>query len=249
MASNETIKKTAKFIRKLLNLWKTKGFLIVLIFLLTYGVFFYYSPKILFYMEKKFDQKFIFYYITEPLVSLLKFAFLLTFLVYFPIFWYVVVQLFKFVFGLSKKTFFLFFILGILLFYTGAGFAYKITFPYGIKFLISFRSKDIQPAISLGHFVNFFSFFILAFGLIFEMPLIIAFLSLAGVIKPEKLAKYRKEIFFIIMVIAAVVTPTPDAFNMSLLAFPLYILFELGLFLGKTLKRKHSQESQPVKTS
>jgi len=236
------IKRTAEFIKKFLKLWKTKSFVILTLFLITYGVFFYFSPQILMYMEKVFNQKFIFYYISEPIVSLLKFAFFLTFMVYFPLFWYVVVAFLKFVFHFNKKTYFLFYFLGLFLFYLGALFAYKVTFPYGIKFLISFRSNDIQPAISLGHFVNFFSFFIVAFGLIFEMPLFIAFLSIAGILSPEKLAGYRKEIFFVIVVAASIITPTPDAFNMSLLAIPLYLLFELGLFLGRRLKKSKLKE-------
>ncbi len=243
MPSRSEIKKTAAFIKRLLKLWKSKGFLFVILFLGVYAFFFWASPEILLYMEKEFQQKFIFYYISEPIVSLLKFAFFWCIIVFFPLIWYGVVYFLKFVFNFSKKTFLLFFFLGLFLFYTGAVFAYKVTFPYGIKFLISFRSQDIQPAISLGHFVNFFSFFIIAFGLIFEMPLFIAFLSIAGIIQPEKLAKYRKEIFFVIVVIASVVTPTPDAFNMSLLAIPLYLLFELGLFLGKKLRHKKPQPS------
>jgi sec-independent protein translocase protein TatC len=197
-------------------------------------------------MQRLFHQKFIFYSISEPIVSLLKFAFLLTFILFFPFIWYVVIYFGHFLFSFKKRFFLLFYLLGLLLFYSGAIFAYKITFPYGIKFLLSFQTEKIKPAISLGHFVNFFSFFIVAFGLIFEMPLFITFLSLSKIVKPEKLGKYRKEIFFIIVVIAAMVTPTPDAFNMALLALPLYILFELGLFLSKLLSRPDSVSEEKV---
>ncbi len=226
-------KKTAQFLKKLIKLWKSKGFLVIFFIVAIYLSFFWTAPYILRYLQNVYHQKFIFYSVSEPLVSLLKFSSVLTFVVLFPFIWYFFISFLGFVFSFKKKIFWLFYFLGICLFYIGVFFSYEITLPYGIKFLISFRTEKIEPAISLGHFVNFFSFFIIAFGLIFELPLFICFLSIAGIVNPSKIGRYRKEIFFVIVVIAAIVTPTPDAFNMSLLAVPLYILFELGLFLGK----------------
>ncbi len=232
-------KKIAKTLKILIKLWKSKGFILIFLFLASYSVFFWYSPVILTYFEKIYHQKFIFYSVSEPLLSLLKFSFVLTCLFFFPLIWYILLFAINLVYSFKKKIFWALYFLGLFLFYLGAVFAYEVTFPFGIKFLLAFRTNRIEPAISLGHFVNFFSFFILAFGLIFEMPLIIAFLSLCNIINPYKLSKYRKEIFFIIVVAAAIITPTPDAFNLSLLAIPLYLLFEFGLFLSKFLKKAH----------
>ncbi len=232
-------KKIAQILKILIKLWKTKGFIFIFLFLITYLTFFWSSPYILNYFQKTYHQKFIFYSVSEPLVSILKFSFVLTFLIFFPLVWYVLLFSINLIYAFKKKFFWSLFFLGLFLFYLGAIFAYEVTFPFGIKFLLSFRTEKIEPAISLGHFVNFFSFFILAFGLIFEMPLLIAFLSLSHIINPYKLSKYRKEIFFIIVIVAAVITPTPDAFNLSLLAVPLYLLFEFGLVLSKFLKKVH----------
>lgn len=228
-------KKIAQFLKKFLKLWKSKGILILILLVTVYLTFFWLSPYILKYIQNSYHQKFIFYSISEPLVSLLKFSFILTLILLFPFLWYFFLSFLNFLFSFKKSLFWLFYFLGVFLFYLGVFFSYEITLPYGIKFLISFRTEKIEPAISLGHFVNFFGFFVLAFGLIFELPLFICFLSMAKIINPSRIGKYRKEIFFIIVVIAALVTPTPDAFNMSLLAVPLYILFELGLILGKIL--------------
>lgn len=137
----------------------------------------------------------------------------------------------------------MFYLLGLGLFYLGVVFAYFITLPYGIRFLLSFRTEKIEPSISLGHFVNFFSFFVIAFGLIFELPLFLTFLSLTKILNPYKITKYRKEIFFGIAVLSAVITPTPDAFNMALLSIPLYVLFELGIFLSRFLLRRNLLEN------
>jgi len=226
-------KKIAQFLKKFLKLWKSKGILILILLFTVYLTFFLLSPYILKYLQDSYHQKFIFYSISEPLVSLLKFSFILTLILLFPFLWYFFLSFLNILFSFKKSLFWLFYFLGVFLFYLGVFFSYEITLPYGIKFLISFRTERIEPAISLGHFVNFFCFFVLAFGLIFELPLFICFLSMAKIINPMKIGKYRKEIFFVIVVIAALITPTPDAFNMSLLAVPLYILFELGLILGK----------------
>ncbi len=238
-------KKIALFLKRLIKLWKQKGILIIFLLLAIYLSFFWSSPYILKYLQTNYNQKFIFYSVSEPLVSLLKFSFVLTFILIFPFFWYFLISFFNFLFSFKKSLFWLFYLLGVFLFYLGVFFSYEVTLPYGIKFLISFKTEKIEPAISLGHFVNFFSFFVLAFGLIFELPLFICFLSMARIINPLKLGRYRKEIFFIIVVIAALVTPTPDAFNMSLLAIPLYILFELGLLLSRIFQKSEISSDVP----
>ncbi|MDF2953635.1 MAG: Twin-arginine protein secretion pathway component TatC [Thermodesulfobacterium sp.] len=238
-------KKIAHFLKRLIKLWKQKGILIIFLLLAIYLSFFWSSPYILKYLQTNYNQKFIFYSVSEPLVSLLKFSFVLTFILIFPFLWYFLISFFNFLFSFKKSLFWLFYLLGVFLFYLGVFFSYEVTLPYGIKFLISFKTEKIEPAISLGHFVNFFSFFVLAFGLIFELPLFICFLSMARIINPLKLGRYRKEIFFIIVVIAALVTPTPDAFNMSLLAIPLYILFELGLLLSRIFQKSKISSDVP----
>jgi sec-independent protein translocase protein TatC len=154
---------------------------------------------------------------------------------FFPLVWLGVISTLDALLSLPKRLFFLFFIFGVILFYIGVLFAYFVILPYGVQFLLSFQTEEIKPAISLEHFANFFGFFLLLFGAIFELPLMMIFLTMIKVLNPQKLSKYRKEIFFFIVVFSAVITPTPDAINMSLLAIPLYLLFEAGLFLSKRL--------------
>ena len=167
-------KKIAQFLKKLIKLWKSKSFFLIFSFIVIYLTFFFLSPHILNYMQRLFHQKFIFYSISEPIVSLLKFAFLLTFILIFPFIWYVVIYFGHFLFSFKKRFFLLFYLLGLLLFYSGAIFAYKVTFPYGIKFLLSFQTEKIEPAISLGHFVIFLVFLlwllVLSLGCLFLLP-------------------------------------------------------------------------------
>ncbi|MFN3568037.1 MAG: twin-arginine translocase subunit TatC [Caldimicrobium sp.] len=222
--------------RGLLFLKKT-GPIFIPIALLLYLFLFFLSPNLLLHLEQRFQQKFVFFSPSEPILALLRFSLTLFFLIFFPFAYLGLLSLINYIFPLRKKFFHLIYFLGLFFFYIGVAFAYFITLPYGIKFLISFKTESLEPAISLSHFVNFFCFFLLIFGFIFELPLILAFLITLNIVKPAKVTKYRKEIFFFIVVFSAIITPTPDAINMSLLAIPLYILFEVGLLLGKVIKK------------
>ncbi|BAU22602.1 preprotein translocase subunit TatC [Caldimicrobium thiodismutans] len=226
-----------KSLKLLLNFFKRKGFIILPLAGVLYLTIFWYAPDILAYLEKKYQQKFVFFTITEPLISLLKFSLTLFIILLFPVFYFGLLSILDSFLSLKKRFLALFYLLGILFFYGGILFAYFITLPYGIKFLISFKTETLEPSIALYHFVNFFSFFLLAFGFIFELPLLLSLLTLLKILKPNKVTKYRKEIFFFIVVFSAIITPTPDAINMSLLALPLYGLFEFGLFLGRFLEK------------
>lgn len=226
-----------KALRLLVSFFKKKGLFILPLAALLYLLIFWYAPDILAYLEEKYHQRFVFFTLAEPLVSLLKFSFTLFIILLFPVLYLGLLSIFGSLLTLKKRFLALFYLLGLLFFYGGVLFAYFITLPYGIKFLISFKTQSLEPSIALSHFVNFFSFFLLAFGFIFELPLILALLTLLKILRPKKVVKYRKEIFFFTVVLAAVITPTPDAINMSLLALPLYALFEFGLLLGRILER------------
>jgi sec-independent protein translocase protein TatC len=196
---------------------------------------FWFSPQALNYLQHKFNQRFVFFSLSEPLLAMLKLSVVCLVIIFFPLVWLGIISTLDALLSLPKRLFFLFFIFGVILFYLGVLFAYFVILPYGVQFLLSFQTEEIKPAISLEHFANFFGFFLLLFGAIFELPLMMIFLTMIRVLNPQKLSKYRKEIFFFIVVFSAVITPTPDAINMSLLAIPLYLLFEAGLFLSKRL--------------
>ncbi len=132
-----------------------------------------------------------------------------------------------------------------LLFYLGASFCYFVTLPFGIRFLLSYQSPHIRPMISVGKYVSFCSFFIFGFGLTFELPLLLALLSTIHVVSAAFLTRNRRYAILLIAVVAAVVTPTPDVFNMSLMGGPLYVLFEVGVILVKIIERKRLQ-AQPM---
>jgi sec-independent protein translocase protein TatC len=103
--------------------------------------------------------------------------------------------------------------------------------------------------ISVGKYISFCAVFIFGFGLTFELPLILALLSYIKVINAAFLTRNRRYAILLIAIIAAVVTPTPDVFNMALMGGPLYILFEIGVILVKIIERKRTRTEIPLPES
>jgi sec-independent protein translocase protein TatC len=132
-----------------------------------------------------------------------------------------------------------FVIVGSLLFLIGAAFALLVVVPFAITFLLNFgKSQGLQPMISVSSHVDFVIKFTLAFGLIFELPLALTMLSSMGLVTPQFLSKNRKYAILINFVIAAVLTPTPDILNQSLMAGPLIILYEIGILAARIFGKR-----------
>jgi sec-independent protein translocase protein TatC len=119
------------------------------------------------------------------------------------------------------------------LFVLGMAFCYFILLPNAIKFLINFGSDVIENQLRASDYISFVTTFILGVGLVFEVPVIIYTLVRIGVVQRAWLAKQRRYVVLVVFVIAAVLTPTPDPFNQTIVAVPMYLLFELGLFLAR----------------
>ncbi len=125
-----------------------------------------------------------------------------------------------------------------LFFALGAFFCMAVVLPFGLKFLFSYGENiGLKPMISVGSYVDFVVKFLLAFGLIFELPLVITVLSRMGLMTPEFLARNRKFAVLAAFIVGAVLTPTPDIFNQSLMAIPLIVLYEIGIWSAKIFGR------------
>lgn len=129
----------------------------------------------------------------------------------------------------------------LILFLTGALFCYFIVFPIGMKFFLGFSSPTIQPMISVTRYISFLGMLVLAFGVIFELPLVLLFLTKLGVVTPDFLAKKRSHALIVILVVAAILTP-PDCVSQLLMALPMMILYEGSIWLSRlALARKKSR--------
>jgi sec-independent protein translocase protein TatC len=167
-----------------------------------------------------------------------------------PLIFYHIAQAFAPVFrvrGLKSPT--PFFLSAILLFYLGSFFCYFVTLPFGVQFLLGYQSAQIKPMISVSRYVSFCTVFIFGFGLTFELPLILALLSYINVVRASFLTRHRRYAILLIAVASAVITPTPDVFNMSLMGGPLYFLFEIGVVLVKLIERKRVQTAAALSGS
>jgi len=118
-------------------------------------------------------------------------------------------------------------------FIAGAAFAYFIMLPTAIPFLKGFLSDIIEPNWFIDKYISFSTSLLFWVGLSFETPLLIFFLAKLGIITPAVLSRYRKYAILVIAVISAVITPTPDPFNMLLVMGPLILLYEIGILLAK----------------
>jgi sec-independent protein translocase protein TatC len=136
-------------------------------------------------------------------------------------------------------------IISTFFFVGGALFAYFIVFPYGFKFLLEFASENIQAMPSMREYLSFSAKFLLAFGLIFEMPIVITLLAWMGLVTKDFLTKNRKYAVILIWVVAAILTPTPDIVTQAMMAVPLMFLYEISIFGARIFGRKPMEESSP----
>jgi sec-independent protein translocase protein TatC len=134
--------------------------------------------------------------------------------------------------------------LGSLFFAMGILFGYFVAIPFGFKFLLGYASDFIKPMPSMKEYLSFSIKFLLAFGLVFEFPVVLLLLARIGVIDAKMLARQRKYAILLIFVFAAVMTP-PDLISQVLMALPLMGLYELSILLSKFFGKK-SAPVQPT---
>jgi sec-independent protein translocase protein TatC len=128
------------------------------------------------------------------------------------------------------------------LFFFGALFCFVIVIPFAINFLLTYKTESLTPMISVERYIDFCLKFILAFGTVFELPLVIVFLTRLGFVTPQTLAKNRKYAVLLAFVAAAILTPTPDAFNQTLMAAPIIVLYEGGLIAARLFVRRKKND-------
>jgi len=122
----------------------------------------------------------------------------------------------------------------IFLFYTGVAFAYFVVLKGVLKFFIMFAPQNVIPMTDIDSYLSFALKLFMVFGLTFEIPVVTLLLIMVGIVSTQSLEDKRRYIIVGCFVVAAVVTP-PDGVSMLLLAIPMWLLFELGLFLAKIL--------------
>jgi len=131
----------------------------------------------------------------------------------------------------------------ILVFLAGSAFGYFMLFPPAVKFLLTFGSNVATPMIRIGNYINLMLSLLFWMGIVFELPIILFFLSRIGVVSPEFLARNRRWAIVIAFVLGAIITPTLDPINQAFVAGPIIVLYEVGVLLSKVGARMRGRNS------
>ncbi|MBI3454875.1 MAG: twin-arginine translocase subunit TatC [Candidatus Rokubacteria bacterium] len=204
---------------------------------------FNYSDRIINWLARPMPVKLAFLEPTEPFWVNMKVALVAGAFIALPIILY---EIWAFVEpGLmprERKLALPFIVVGSFSFLLGAAFALTVIVPFAIKFLVSFKTENLVATISVNRYVDFVLKFTIAFGLVFELPLGLTLGARLGVVTPEFLARNRKYAILINFVIAAILTPTPDAFNQLLMAGPLCLLYEVGIIAARVFGGRRTKQ-------
>ena len=179
----------------------------------------------------------IFTGVTEAFFTYLKVSFLAGIFLSLPVIFY---QLWAFIspglYSKERKMIVPFVIFSTLFFITGASFGYFVVFPFGFKFLLGFATETIRPFPSVKEYLSFATKLLLAFGFVFELPLITYFLAKTGIITYQTLTKNRRYFIVLAFIGSATLTP-PDVVTQLLMAGPLLILFEISVMVARVFGR------------
>lgn len=205
---------------------------------------FYFSEQIIDFLAEPVHAKgvkLVFLSAVEPFWTNMKVAMISGFFLVLP---FVLYQVWAFVSpGLhphERRYAVPFVVIGTLFFAIGVTFAQLVIKRYAIKFLLEFKTAGLTPTLSVGRYVDLILKLTIAFGLVFELPLAITVASRMGLVTPEFLAKNRKYAVLLSFVAAAILTPTPDWFNQTLMAGPIIILYEVGILAARIFGRKRT---------
>ena len=225
------------------ELHKSARLLLISVVTLTV-VLFLLSSGLIISLQNHLHEKLYFFSVAGPFLAHVKVAFFGSLYLLMPLLTYVLWKAMGKPFGVTDRRLSLFVAATCLLFYAGTLFCYLVTLPFGVKFLLGFQSKDLKAVISIGRFVNFVTIFILAFGVIFELPVFMIFSSQVGLITRQAFERNRRFAILGIAILAAVLTPTPDAVNMALMGLPLYMLYEAGILIIRLLGTEGPDDRQ-----
>jgi sec-independent protein translocase protein TatC len=187
------------------------------------------------------SEKLVYLNPTEPFNLYLKIAALAGLFLTSP---FVLYQVWLFIspglYRKEKKYVVPFMVSTIALFAAGGYFGYRFVYPYALNFLIDF-GKQFQPMITIGEYTSLFLTVILGMGLIFEMPILIFFLALMGIVSAGFMWKNFRYAILVIFIIAAIVTPTTDILNMCIFAAPMVVLYVLSIAVAWAVHPKQRE--------
>ena len=202
------------------------------------GVGYYFLDDIMHYLTAPAGKL---YYMqpSEAFFTYLKVSIAAGFLIALPVIFYQVWMFFlpaltrreRIVLGLIVPA-------SVLLFFGGLAFSFFLVFPAAVQFFLGFGNMELEALFSVDKYFDFVIWFVLPFGFVFELPLVMIILAKIGIVKSSFLGKYQRVVFFLAFVIAAMITPTPDVFTQTMIAVPMFLLYEVGYLIVRYIMRK-----------
>lgn len=202
------------------------------------GISYFYIEEIMHYITMPSGKL---YYLqpAEAFFTYLKIAFFAGFLLALPVIFY---QIWRFVLPaltVREKTVIALLVpTSVVLFFSGLAFSFFLVLPAAMQFFVGFSTEDLQPMFSLNQYFSFVISFILPFGAVFELPLIVVVMAKMGFISSEFLKKKQRIVLFLAFVVGAIVSPTPDIFTQSMIAIPLFLLYEVSYIIVRFILHK-----------
>jgi sec-independent protein translocase protein TatC len=188
----------------------------------------------------EFDQNDV----TEGITDFFKVALYIALAIAFPVIFY---QIFAFIApGLTRKEKRIVYSslpFVVVLFLTGASFAFFFAIPRAFKFLSSFQSDIFEFSPTFGSVAAFFIQVSLGMGIAFQMPIVMFLLARLSIVSPQRMSGSRRWAGVIVLISAALITPTPDPINMMIVAIPIYLIYELGLVFAKIGARRARRDA------
>lgn len=128
-------------------------------------------------------------------------------------------------------------------FFIGVLFCYFIIIPFSVNFAVGFSiSSKIQNIFTIENYIDFFTVMLLAIGAVFELPMIVYFLSRLGILGAQTMRNVRRYAVVVILIVAGVITPSPDVFTQAMVAVPIYLLYEFSIVIAARNDRKRAKE-------
>jgi sec-independent protein translocase protein TatC len=238
----------ATFIDHLEELRKRLLYSIVCVGVLS-GTGFFFSRKILDFLIRTTPVKVAYFFSpTEAFMAQIKVAIFAGLFISFP---FILYQTWAFIGPAltrkEQKVSFSYLVTGVLLFLTGLAFGYFVLIPFGLKFLFSFGTDNLQPLINVSKVLGFMLWGLLGAGLLFQLPLLVFFLIKLNIVSLKTVAKRQAEAIVIILAAVAIITPSADAFSMLIIALPLLLLYELSILVAwlSFRNRKRDKGDEP----
>lgn len=133
-----------------------------------------------------------------------------------------------------------------LLFYAGAAFSFFFLVRAAVAFLVRFGAGQLKDFLTIGDYISFVMTLLIALGIMFEMPLILLMLGRVGIVTSRMLNRFRRYAIVLNAILSAVLTPTPDPFNMIMMMIPLAILYELSALLVRVFGKARAADASPA---